>query len=73
MVKLANQRVKVRYNDLKAAGIVGSRTDLFRKIKNGRLPPPQRDGIETQSRTWWWAEDIDKAVEAERKASSAKK
>ncbi|MDW9503034.1 hypothetical protein GOB10_18450 [Sinorhizobium meliloti] len=62
----ANRKVKVLHEDLLAAGVVRSRYDQFQKIKKGILPPPHKDGDTMQSTAWWWAEEIDAAIEREK-------
>lgn len=64
------QKVKLDYNDLKAMGIVGSRFDLRTKIQSGRLPKPNKDGSSVQARIWWWAADVQKAMEREKLAAA---
>lgn len=71
MFRFAATRVKVYYNDLKAAGVVKSRWDLQEKIKAGRLPPPHKDGDSKQATAWWYATEIDDAVTDEQKLIAA--
>lgn len=66
MLRLAETKIKVRFDDLKAAGLVSTRKDLHLKIKSGRLPPPHKDGDSAQASAWWYATEIDEAVERER-------
>lgn len=63
--------IKVYYRDLKNAGHVTSRYDQFQKIKKGILPAPHKDGETMQARAWWWAWEIDEAIERERRALEA--
>lgn len=67
MLRLADTKIKVHFEDLKAFGLVKSRYDLHMKIKDGRLPRPHKDGEAAQSAAWWYAAEIDEAVENERR------
>jgi hypothetical protein len=58
--------VKVRFSDLKRLGLVRNRFDLHQKIKQGKLPPPHKDGQSMQSSAWWWGADIVADLERER-------
>lgn len=66
MLRLQDSKIKVRFSDLKAYGLVSSRYDLHMKIKAGRLPPPHKDGEAAQASAWWYATEIDEAIERER-------
>lgn len=70
MLRFADSKIKVRFDDLRAAGVVTTRKDLHRKIKAGRLPPPHKDGDTTQAMAWWYATEIDEAIERERQSIS---
>jgi D-Tyr-tRNAtyr deacylase len=51
-------KLKVRFNDLLNAGIVGSRFDLHHKIRKGALRPPFKDGNSQQASAWWYRDDV---------------
>ncbi len=62
-----NQSVLLRYDDLKARGIVRNRTTLYRWIKKGLFPPGFMIGENTRV---WTDEVVDQHL-AERARASA--
>ncbi|WP_027991904.1 hypothetical protein [Sinorhizobium meliloti] len=67
----SDRYVRVYHHHLKNAGEVTSRYDQHMKIKRGLLPPPHKDGDTQQARAWWWAWEIDEAIECQRRAIAA--
>ena len=51
------------YDDLFRMKIVGSRSDLCRKIKKGLLPPPDKSGPTMQARATWRKHRIHAALD----------
>jgi len=64
--------LKLKYNDLKRMGLVGSRTQLRDMIKRGEIRPPHKKGEHMQSGSWWYWDEIMQDFENERQRFNAR-
>jgi hypothetical protein len=65
-------KIKVTHRDLKERGIVRSRFDQHKKIREGRLRRPHKDGTGSmQSAAWWWWDEVLEDLERERNSANA--
>jgi hypothetical protein len=58
-------KLRIFHQDLKAAGVIKSRTHQHELIRSGRLPPPHKPGGREQSRAFWYPTEVQQFLIAE--------